>query len=320
LAARGLDVVLVGRPRLGDTIAKAGLTMEDLDGRARRVPKDDVRYEGSASALADRQVVLVCVKSSATTDAGKELARVVPKDATIVSLQNGVRNADLLRGVLGGRDVRGGIVGFNVIDKGEGRFRRTTTGPLVVEGGALGPVDQALYELEREGLTVESPRDVRPLQWSKLVMNLNNAVSALTDATTANILEDARYRRIVAAIMEEAISVLRMTGTTTARLGPLPVALFPRLLRLPTPIFRVLARAQIRVDPEARSSMWEDLRLRRTTEIDELNGEIVKLAKTRGARAPVNERVVSLVRAAEEARQGSPAMPPEALARALGLG
>lgn len=319
LAARGVDVVLVGRPRLRDTIATCGLSIEDLDGRGRSIPKGEVRYGESPEALADREVVLVCVKSAATTEAGKTLDAIVPQTATIVSLQNGVRNADLLRDVLGARDVRGGIVGFNVVDKGEGRFRRTTTGPLVVEGGPLGPVDQMMFELGREGLVVESPRDVRPLQWSKLIMNLNNAVSALTDATTATILAEASYRRIVAAIMEEAIRVLRVSQTKTARLGPLPVSLFPRLLRLPTPIFRLVARAQIRIDPEARSSMWEDLRLGRKTEIDELNGEIVKLAKSRGEDAPINARIVSLVRAAEDAKDGSPAMTPDELSEALSL-
>lgn len=63
---------------------------------------------------------------------------------------------------------------------------------------------------------------------------------------------------------------------------------------------------QMDIDPEARSSMWEDLERRRLTEVDELNGEIVKLAEERGLRAPLNARIVELVHQAEQKASGSP--------------
>lgn len=103
----------------------------------------------------------------------------------------------------------------------------------------------------------------------------------------------------------------------TARVGPLPVRLFPALLGLPTPLFRMLARAQLKVDPEARSSMWEDLARGRTTEVEQLNGEIVRLAEKCGVDAPVNRRLVALVHAAEEQGAGSPNLSAETLAAAV---
>ncbi len=100
-------------------------------------------------------------------------------------------------------------------------------------------------------------------------------------------------------------------------MGPLPVRWFPRVLALPTPALKVVARAQIKIDPEARSSMWEDLQRRRRTEVDELNGEIVRLASAAGTTAPLNSRVVDLVRAAEARAEGSPALSADALWAAL---
>lgn len=117
--------------------------------------------------------------------------------------------------------------------------------------------------------------------------------------------------------MKEAIDVIGAAGLPMARLGPLPPRVFPWVLALPSPLFRVAARAQLAVDPEARSSMWEDLDKRRLTEVDYLNGEIVALAKRRGLAAPVNARVVDLVHRVEAERAGSPKMSPGELWRAL---
>jgi 2-dehydropantoate 2-reductase len=81
-----------------------------------------------------------------------------------------------------------------------------------------------------------------------------------------------------------------------ARVGP---TLLPRILRLPDWLFKRVAATMLRIDPEARSSMWEDLQAGRRTEIDYLNGAVVKLALASGRAAPANERIVELIRRAE---------------------
>jgi 2-dehydropantoate 2-reductase len=106
---------------------------------------------------------------------------------------------------------------------------------------------------------------------------------------------------------------MRAAGIEPARLGPIPVRFFPLILSLPTPILRVIARAQLKIDPEARSSMWEDLEKRRATEVDYLNGEVVRLAAKHGAKAPLNERIVALVHEVEAAKNGSPQLGPDEL-------
>ncbi len=311
LAAQGADVVLVGRPRMKDEVDRFGLTAIDgaaRDGTTVSLGPGAIRYVVEPSELTDRDVVLVCVKSGQTSDAGEELARTLPRDRRIlvVSLQNGVRNAEVLRERLPDHPVLGGIVGFNVMSKGHGVFRRATTGPLAIEASPDARVAPLVRALERAGFEVELATDIHGKQWSKLVMNLNNAVSALTDAPTQELLFDPGYRRILAALMSEALDVLRAARVRPARLGPLPVRAFPLVLRLPGPLLRAVARLQIAIDPEARSSMWEDLTRGRLTEVEQLNGEIVRLARASGTRAPLNERIVELVHEAERAQAGSP--------------
>ena len=78
-------------------------------------------------------------------------------------------------------------------------------------------------------------------------------------------------------------------------------------------MLRVVASAQVKVDPEARSSMWEDLSRGRKTEVDHLNGEIVRLAEATGLRAPLNAKIVAMVHDVEERGTGSPKLSADAL-------
>lgn len=305
------ELVLVGRPAAMKEIDDAGLTVVDNAGSA----TVKVKTATSALALKGCDVVLVCVKSGQTDEVAAQLRHIVGAGTVVVSLQNGMQNPRRLRAHL--PNVLGGIVGFNVVTEGGGRFRKTTTGLLAIEE-STSETAQALYaRLRAAGFDVEVAADIEAVQWSKLVMNLNNAVSALTDAPTVQLIFDARYRKIVAAVMREAIAVFDKAGVKPKRLGPLPPSLFPALLSLPTPLVKVLARAQIQIDKEARSSMWEDLQKRRHTEVDELNGEIVRLAARAGTTAPLSARIVELVHAAEQRAQGSPKLSAEALWTAL---
>jgi len=229
---------------------------------------------------------------------------VLRADAVVASLQNGVRNPDTLRAHLGARRVLAGIVGFNVVSRGNGVFHRGMSGDILLEAGMPALVDT----LNAAGVVTRTRDDLAPDQWTKLLVNLNNAVSALSGAPTRTLLLTPGYRRIVAAVVDEAIGVLRKAGIKPAKLRGVPVHLMPKVLRLPTPLVRIVTRAQMKVDPEARSSMWEDLTRGRPTEVDDLNGEIVRLATKVGAPAPLNTRIVALIRAAEQAGPGSPGL------------
>jgi len=97
--------------------------------------------------------------------------------------------------------------------------------------------------------------------------------------------------------------LLAAAGISVARLTPLPPTWIPSVLRLPDALFTRLAGRMLAIDPQARSSMWEDLEAGRATEVDYLNGEIVALATRLGRSAPVNARLVDLVHAAERGGQ-----------------
>jgi 2-dehydropantoate 2-reductase len=147
--------------------------------------------------------------------------------------------------------------------------------------------------------------------WGKLMINLNNALNALAGVPLVTELADKRWRRLLARQMEEGLAVLKAAGIRPAGIGGVPLGAVPRILRLPTWLFRRVARAMIAIDPQARSSMWEDLERRRRTEIDHLQGAILSLAAKTGVRVPLTRRIVELVKAAEAARAGSPGLTPE---------
>lgn len=312
LAANAAEVIFVGRPRLRDQLAATGLAVQDFDGPRSVVPPERYTFATEAQALAGCEVVLCCVKSQHTEEAARSLAAVLPKGVTVVSLQNGVRNPQTLRQLMPDQKILASIVSWNVIPV-EGTYRRATSGPLIIEicPPALSTAIKA------GGIPVDEHAELASEQWTKLIVNLNNAISALSDASTPTLLLDPGYRKIIAAVVEEGVRVVRGSGQKLAPWNGLPIGLMPKVLRLPTALVRLLIRRQLKVDPAARSSMWQDLDARRTTEVDSLNGEIVRVAEASGAVAPFNKRIVELIRAAEVAAAGSPKLSPDELWRQL---
>lgn len=306
-----VEITLVGRPKLRDEARAHGLALTDLGGQ--RYPIVHPRFESEAATLGDAEVVLCTVKSRQTIEVARQLAEVLRPGTLVVSFQNGVHNAEQLRAELPRQSILAGIVGFNVLSRGAGTFRRATSGPLVIEASTDRRAQALGAALRSAGFEVQDAPEIRGLQWSKLVTNLNNAISALSGAPTPELLASPGYRRALGLVVAEAITVLQRAGIQTRRLGPIPVGLFPLVMRLPTWLLQLVTRAQLEIDPEARSSMWEDLEQRRPTEVEELNGEIVRLAKAHGLEAPRNQRLVELVHRAEEAQAGSPRLSAAAL-------
>lgn len=303
LIAAGADVTLIARARLCERIAQDGLSISDLDGRRNQLRPDQVRCTEDPSILRDAGLVLVTVKSADTAAAAETLAAHAPQEALIISLQNGIGNADTLRAALPGRTVLGGMVPFNVVQTPDGRFHRGTEGSLMVESSsALSPW---LAAFASAGLPLAARADFAAIQWGKLLLNLNNPVNALSGLPLKAQLSQRDYRRCLALLIDEALRTLRAAGITPAQVGKVPPHKLPRLLRLPDWLYRQVASSTLRIDPEARSSMWEDLQAGRRTEIDYLNGAVVKLAESLGLDAPANRRIAALVHAVEEGRKGA---------------
>jgi 2-dehydropantoate 2-reductase len=316
LAADAAGVTLVGRDRIRSALQQHGLTVSDASGRV-TVPPARIDFATDPDALRGSDVVLVTVKSGHTEAAATQLATVLGPGTPVISLQNGVRNPRLLHSILGVNPVLAGVVDFNVVSSDAGVFHCGLAGPLSIEASALLEVQQLVAALQGGGLTAGFKTDITPVQWTKLLVNLNNAVSALSGAPTRDLVRLAGYRRIVAAVLAEGIKVLRSAGIRTAARRGIPIAATVPLLRMPDWLARLLLRSQIRADAAARSSMWEDLERRRLTEVDYLNGEIADLAAAHGAEAPLNLRIVELIHTAESEGAGSPGMSSEQLWSAL---
>jgi 2-dehydropantoate 2-reductase len=151
----------------------------------------------------------------------------------------------------------------------------------------------------RAGLVLHQHDDMPPVQWAKLLLNLNNPVNALSGLPLKAELSQRGYRRCLALAQAETIRLLAAAGIKPARLTPLPPKLMPRLLGVPDALFARLARRMLAIDPHARTSMLDDLEACRLTEIDYINGDVVRLAESLGRSAPVNAKLVALVHQAE---------------------
>jgi 2-dehydropantoate 2-reductase len=139
------------------------------------------------------------------------------------------------------------------------------------------------------------------VQWAKLLLNLNNAINALANRPLKEELSQRAYRLCLAMAQKEALALLKRAGIRPVKVTPLPTSWIPHVLSVPDAVFERLGRAMLTIDPLARSSMSDDLAAGRTTEIDWINGEVVRLAERLGQTALVNQRLCELVREAEQA-------------------
>ena len=309
LAAAGRDVTLLVRPRIASEIRAHGLTLTDMDGMARQVEADGITLSEDPACLKKADVVLVTVKARGVAEVARQIARHAPADAIVVSLQNGVTSADGLRHTLLGRDVRAGMVGFNVVPMGQGCYHRAVEGEVVIEAGKAALADV----LTVPGMTCRESHDIARIQWGKFLLNLNNALNALSGLTLQEQLRDRGWRRLMADQWAEALTVLRAGGLRPASFTPAPVSLVPRVLRLPDWLFLRLAGSMLRIDPQARASMSYDLMEGRPTEVDVLQGVVVSRGRKAGIPTPIAELVLDVVRTAELAREGLPNLTAESL-------
>ncbi|MEP5571376.1 MAG: 2-dehydropantoate 2-reductase, partial [Nitratireductor sp.] len=223
LALAGRKVALLARPRIVDAVTGAGLAVRDLDGTQRQLPAGRVQASADpAAVLANADIVLVTVKSGATQAMARLVARRVRPGAVVVSLQNGVENPAILRAWLGARHpVVAGMVPFNVVAAmaadGAPVFHRATEGTTLVDRA---PAGLAAF-LGVAGFPVSAAADMDAVLWGKLLLNLNNALNALSGLPLADELADRRWRRVLAVQIAEALGAMKAGGIRPGRIGRL---------------------------------------------------------------------------------------------------
>ncbi|QIS13130.1 2-dehydropantoate 2-reductase [Nocardia arthritidis] len=301
LASAGADVTFVGRPRVLDEIAASGLLLTDLDGNDAEVPNTRFWVAPKPDSAGSVDLVLVTVKSAATAEAVRDLVGRIKPGTLVLSLQNGIGNDAVIREILPTCVVLAGMVMFNVVQHGGGHFHRGTEGGLAVQDD---PALEPFVELfAAAGLPLRRYPDLLPVQWSKLLINLNNPINALSGLPLREQLADRDFRRCLSLTQREALAAMKRARIKPARLTPLPPELFARSLTVPDAVFHRFAAQVLAVDPQARSSMADDLALGRKTEISWLCGEIVSLGAMVGMPTPVNQRLIELIVAAEQGDQ-----------------
>jgi 2-dehydropantoate 2-reductase len=294
--AAGLPVTFIGRPKIAHDIREHGLTLSDY--RRWEATIRDVDYACVPAPLGDVDIIALTVKSGATAEAAREIAEHGREGALVISFQNGISNVDVLERELGGRfRIVRGMVPYNVAYLGEGRFHKGVAGDLYAEDRRD---IRALAERIGGGPgALKLSDNMLGLAWGKLLINVNNAVNALSGRTLAEELRERDYRRVFAGAMREGLRLLKCAKIRPATVGGVGPRVLPHVIGSPEWLFNNVFQKKWKIDAKARSSMADDLAAGRKTEVDYINGELVALADRLGAQAPVNRKIVELIRKAE---------------------
>ncbi|MWL89488.1 ketopantoate reductase family protein [Cupriavidus sp. SW-Y-13] len=280
LAKAGEGVVLIGRQRHVDAIHAQGLRFESKS--------FDTRVHIGAStdpaAVADADLVLVCVKSVDTEHAAEQMRPYLKPAAVIVSLQNGIDNACRLEAALARPVIPAAVyVASEMADAGH--LRHHGRGDLII---ATGEGSAQVAELfDHAGVPTVVSSDVMSALWGKLILNCAyNALSAIVQLPYGEIRDVPSADAAMTAIVAECLAVARASGVTIEGGAESQVELIRRTIPL-----------------GQYSSMAQDFAQGRASEIASLNGEIVRRGASLGIPTPVNLLVVALVGLVEKRRR-----------------
>ena len=287
LARAGAPVTLIGRPHHVEAINRDGLFVESLHFR-QHIP---VSASTDVAAVRGAQVVLLCVKSPDTEDAARALAPHLASGTIVVSLQNGVDNAERFRSAVGIEAIPA-VVYVAAEMTAPGRVKHSGRGDLIL--GTLsgqdrgGPSRRQLEDLAavfaRAGVPCQVSENIEADLWTKLIMNCAyNAISALSRARYGRIVRNPGMRDVMRQVTDEAIAVARASGVRFPDVDPVEA------------VFK-LGEAMT----NALSSTAQDIGRGKRTEIDSLNGYVARRGAELGIATPVNQTLHALVKLLEE--------------------
>jgi 2-dehydropantoate 2-reductase len=278
LLKAGHDVTFVGRPPHVDAINAHGLLL-DMQGFRGYLP---AKAAVDATTLASPDLVLFCVKSADTEAAGRSLAGQLRPDTSILSLQNGVDNAQRLRAVTG-HSVIAAVVYVGSEMAASGHVRHHGGGDLVI---GASPASEALAQtLQAAGIRTTISGDIEATQWTKLITNCAfNALSAVAGIAYGPMMQVEGAGDVIASAVQEAADVARACGVA------IPPDLAAQILKIPAAM------------PNQTSSTAQDLARGKPSEIDFLNGYVVRKGAELGIPTPTNQALQVMVKLAERAK------------------
>ncbi len=272
LARAGHTVTLIARPSHVQAIAAHGLRLQTATSDEHIA----LNANSDVAALKDAELVLFCVKSSDTESAGAQMKACLRKDATVLSLQNGVDNAQRLQAVLG-QDVIATVVYVATAMAGPGHVQHFGRGDLVL--GQHARSEQLAQLLSEAGIPSTVSNNVQGALWTKLIINCTyNAASAITQRPYGELVQQPGMWQLMRSAHDECIAVADAAGV--------------RLDAPPWPMIENIARTM----QGQYSSTAQDLQKNKATEIDHLNGFIVRQGQQLGVATPVNAALQTLVR------------------------
>lgn len=286
----GADVTLIGRARYAADIAKHGLRLTHFE--RPEIHLEAVDFQTDPAALKGAEIIALCVKSQDTHSAAQQILKFAPT-ACVVSFQNGIRNPETLSGILPPETIVPAIVPFNVTPTQPGGFHCGTTGALMIETGRS--IEALELALEAAGQPVEMRDSLISDQWAKMIVNLNNGLNTLSGGPLKDGLLQRDYRRALAACVEEAMEIAQKNSVEVGTFNGRAPSMLVKTLRMPNWIYRIIMQSLVKIDAKARSSMLDDLEGGKLSEIEYLQGEIVKQAEKIGAAAPHNRAILDAV-------------------------
>jgi 2-dehydropantoate 2-reductase len=284
LARAGHEVTLIARPQHVEAVQKRGLRMETKAFDA-NIP---MQASAEASGAGGAKLVLFSVKSPDTERAGAALAPYLDPEAVVLSLQNGVDNAERLAAVLG-REVVPAVVYAAVEMTGPGHVRHHGRGELVIGRSARSPDIGARIAAAfgAAGVPVEVSDNVSGTLWAKLIVNCAyNALSAIAQLPYGRLVQGDGIPAVMRDVVDECLAVARAAG-----------------IEVPGDMRQATTRIAETM-PGQFSSTAQDLARGKPTEIDHLNGFVVRKGEGLGVPTPANRMLVALVKLLEE--RGSP--------------
>ncbi|RKR03285.1 ketopantoate reductase [Kushneria sinocarnis] len=275
LARAGHDVTLIGRAAHVEAIRARGLLLETAT-RHEHLP---VRATTGPEGVRGAALVLCCVKSTDTVAAGEAMAPWLAEDAVVLSLQNGVDNAERLQPVLD-RPVIPTVVYVATAMGGPGHVQHHGRGELVL---GPGPESERMAGLLSEAaIPAEVSDNALGALWAKLIINCAwNALSAIAQRPYGKLSRGVGVTRVMDEVVGECLAVAHACG-----------------VHIPGDV-RGTVTAIATSMPNQFSSTAQDLARGRTSEIDHLNGYIVRRGEARGVATPVNRTLHALVKLLE---------------------
>jgi len=278
LLRAGHDVTFIGRQPHVDAINAHGLLLDTKSFKGHLPAKAAT----DATALASPDLVLICVKSADTEQAGRSLAGHLRPETSVLSLQNGVDNASRLRAVTG-HAVIPAVVYVGGEMAGPGHIRHHGGGGLAI--GASAASEALAQTLEAAGVHTAIADDIEVTLWSKLVINCAfNALSAVASISYGPMLEVEGARDVVTRAVQEATMVARACGVSIGD------DLLAHILNIPA------------IMPNQMSSTAQDLARGKPSEIDFLNGYVVRKGAELGIPTPTNHALQVMVKLTERGK------------------